>query len=142
MTYSLQVIERSGAAAGLHGAPPAKPYLRFELAGPMLTSELRRGMQETLALLAERSLEALLVDIRAATTRLELGGFFFLAAEAARTPGPRPRTALLARADQRRDAEYMENSLVNRGLPFRAFLEPEDPLRWLGVTGEGGSSGS
>ncbi len=138
MAYSFHVVEpRGDAVAGVDTV--LKPYLRLVVEGPMRTEDMRASMHEALELVASRSLEVILVDIRAATTELELGGFFFLAEEAARQPGPRPRTALVAREDQRRDAEYMEDSFVNRGLPLRVFFDMAESLRWLGVTAEAGA---
>lgn len=139
MAHSFHVVDRAEGVASEDVDAVLKPYLRMVVEGPMRTEEMFTSLHEILEVVAARSLDVILIDIRAATTDLELGGFFFLAEEAARQPGPRPRAAVVAREDQRRDAEYMEDSFVNRGLPLRVFFDMVESLRWLGVTAEASS---
>lgn len=134
MPYSLNIVGPADAAAHAAQGSFVKPYLSIEMTGRLETEEMRVIMYETARLVREHALEALLLDMRATTTSVEAGGFFFIVEEAARLRGPRPRAALLARDDQRRDAEYMENSAVNRGLPFRAFFDAGRAMEWLRVT--------
>jgi len=99
--------------------------------GDISVAESRAAQREAIALIMERGLSRVLIDVTGITNDLSAADLFTLTADLGDPGNPRPAAALVARPDQQAKARFMETVAFNRGLRIEAFTAREDALRSL-----------
>jgi hypothetical protein len=106
--------------------------------GVLRPEEIQAATLEAMAAMDADKVDRVLVDLTGVTdTPSTMDLFSAHAALPEYTRVPRPRGALLLRADQETDGRFIEDVMVNRGLPVRVFDDREAALQWLLGTKQG-----
>jgi hypothetical protein len=106
--------------------------------GVLRPEEIQAATLEAMAAMDADKVDRVLVDLTGVTdTPSTMDLFSAHAALPEYTRVPRPRGALLLRADQEADGRFIEDVMVNRGLPVRVFDDREAALQWLLGTKQG-----
>ncbi|HEY7840672.1 MAG TPA: hypothetical protein VIC61_03815 [Gammaproteobacteria bacterium] len=99
--------------------------------GRISLAESRAAQAEALAVVVERNLPRVLIDVTGVTNDLSIIEMFIVSSEIDRPELPRPRGALLVRADQQPRGKFLETIADNRGLEIRSFTDRAEALAWL-----------
>jgi hypothetical protein len=99
--------------------------------GEISVAEARAAQSAALAAVAQHGLERVLIDVTGITNELSVLDLFMVTSDLDLPELPRPRGALLARADQAANAEFVETVALNRRLDIRSFADRDQALAWL-----------
>ena len=107
------------------------PYIRVTWSGVITPADIQISTIEVFGRTVEDGLDKVLVDVRSITNTLSTSDLFFTTEAQAKLGPPRPHAALLGRADQKPELEFIESVGVNRGMPLKSFTSEPEALAWL-----------
>ena len=115
-------------------------YILVDQFGEVNLDEVDEIRIRVFELVAARGLSKVLVDVCKVTNDLSVTDSFNITLDHLKfkTPFQKPRACLISRPDQYENTKFIETVAVNRGLPIKAFTDPEEGLKWLmmDVTGK------
>jgi hypothetical protein len=107
-------------------------YVLVEHSGILRPDDIPAATLEAMDATAANKLDRVFVDLTGVTNTLSTLDLFSAHAALPQHAGlPRPRGAILVRKDQHTDGRFIEDVMVNRGLPVKVFDDREAALRWL-----------
>ena len=118
MSYTLEHVESGG-------------YIVSRYRGNVSASELRAAREDAIALRLKTGEKKLLVDFSEAVSIPSVGDSYFIAQEAAKSKFSATRTAVIARPEHSRIAEFVAFAATTAGLTVKVFHDETKALQWL-----------
>lgn len=106
-------------------------YVEIKWYGDATGAEMRQSGVDALKLAATQNVSKILIDVSQVRNRLSTIDLFMETVRHSRLGPPRPRAALVGKADQAQDLKFIETVGANRGMPIRAFTSTQDAVDWL-----------
>jgi hypothetical protein len=95
------------------------------------TMEMKAAQAKALALLLEKKLRRVLLDVSGTSVDPSLTSLFDAASNVGTNPASTAIAALLVRADQAENARFVETVATNRGVSMRTFTDRDAAMKWL-----------
>ena len=106
-------------------------YIGVVFTDEMTREEHEKARTEAIQALAENGWQRLLVDARQILAKMSVLDDFKFTQEHRSTLLQSVRTAVIHRAEETERFRFIENVAVNRGVPMKVFLDPEEAIEWL-----------